>query len=93
LNYNHDEKLKQLIAIDYYLAHKVKPQLLFLKEISNENKQELIQQHQLNLHKFRYLFFEIDFNYNLFKEQQILIEGKNNIILKYTGTDHAQVLV
>jgi anaerobic magnesium-protoporphyrin IX monomethyl ester cyclase len=93
MNYNHDIKLKQLIAIDYYMAHKVKPQLLFLKETSNENKQELIQQHQLNLHKFRYLFFEIDFNYTLFKEQQILKEGKNNIILKYTGTDYAEVLI
>ncbi len=93
LNYNHDVKLKQLIAIDYYMAHKVKPQLLFLKETSNQNKQELIQHHQLNLHKFRYLFFEIDFNYALFKEQQILKEGKNNLILKYTGTDYAEVLI
>jgi radical SAM superfamily enzyme YgiQ (UPF0313 family) len=92
INYSKDIKLKQLIAIDYYMAHKVKPQLLFLKETSAQNKQELIQQYGLNLHKFRYLFFEIDFNYMLFKEQQILEEGKNNIILKYTGTNTAEVL-
>ena len=92
INYSKDIKLKQLIAIDYYMAHKVKPQLLFLKETSAQNKQELIQQYGLNLHKFRYLFFEIDFNYMLFKEQQILEEGKNNIILKYTGTNSAEVL-
>ncbi len=92
INYSKDIKLKQLIAIDYYMAHKVKPQLLFLKETSAQNKQELIQQYGLNLHKYRYLFFEIDFNYMLFKEQQILEEGKNNIILKYTGTNTAEVL-
>jgi radical SAM superfamily enzyme YgiQ (UPF0313 family) len=92
INFSNDIKLKQLIAIDYYMAHKVKPQLLFLKETSAQNKQELIQQYGLNLHKYRYLFFEIDFNYMLFKEQQILEEGKNNIILKYTGTNSAEVL-
>jgi radical SAM superfamily enzyme YgiQ (UPF0313 family) len=92
INYNCDVKLKQLIAIDYYMAHKVKPQLLFLKETNAQNKQELIKQHGLNLHKFRYLFFEIDFNYMLFKEQQILEEGKNHLVLKYTGTDYAEIL-
>lgn len=92
LNYQNDIKLKQLIAIDYYMAHKVKPQLLFLEETSKENKQTLIQQYQLNLHKFRYLFFEIDFNYLHFKEKSELIEGKNKLIVKYSGTNLAEIL-
>ncbi len=92
INYAQDTKLKQLVAIDYYMAHKVKPQLLFLKESSNDVKQKLIIANALNLHKFRYLFFEIDFNYKHFIEHQEFIEGKNNLILKYTGTDLAEVL-
>ena len=92
INYNHDHKLKQLIAIDYYMAHKVKPQLLFLQEINKQSKQQLIEANGLNLHKYRYLFFEIDFDYEKFRDSQVLIEGKNNLILKYTGKDYAELL-
>jgi radical SAM superfamily enzyme YgiQ (UPF0313 family) len=92
MNYINDNKLKQLIAIDYYMAHKVKPQLLFLQETSAQNKQSLIKKHNLNLHKYRYLFFEIDFDYLQFKENQILLEQKNNLILKYSGTNFAEVV-
>lgn len=92
INYAADNKLKQLIAIDYYMAHKVKPQLLFLQEASNEIKQELIQSNALNLHKYRYLFFEIDFDYKHFSKHHEVIERKNNLILKYTGIDYAEIL-
>jgi len=92
INFPEDIKLKQLIAIDYYMAHKVKPQLLFLTETAHEIKQQLIQRNALNLHKFRYLFFEIDFDYKHFKEHQQVIEGKNNVIVKYTGVDYAELL-
>ncbi|HRG58183.1 MAG TPA: DUF4080 domain-containing protein [Bacteroidia bacterium] len=91
-NYAHDIKLKQLAAIDYYLAHKVKPKLLFLEEINTELKQKLIIDNALNLHQFRYLFFEIEFNFHHFMEKHEIIEGKNNLIVKYSGTNYAQVL-
>jgi hypothetical protein len=74
------------------MAHKVKPQLLFLKESNNEIKQQLIERKALNLHKYRYLFFELDFDYKLFKEHQQVKEGKNNVIVKYTGVDYAELL-
>lgn len=90
--YSEDTKLKQLVAIDYYMAHKVKPQLLFLNEISNELKQKLIQTKSLNLHKYRYLFFEIDFNFLHFTKHHEVIEEKNNLIVKYSGTEFAEVL-
>lgn len=91
LNYQDDIQLKQLIAIDYYMAHKVKPQLLFLNETSLEIKQKLISENALNLHKFRYLFFDIDFDYLHFKEHQEVIVGKNTLILKYSGVNRAEV--
>lgn len=92
LNYAADNKLKQLAAIDYYLAHKVKPKLLFLEEINKEMKQKLIVENALNLHQYRYLFFEIDFNFQHFSEKHEILEDKSNLIVKYSGTNFAQVL-
>ncbi|HRB67164.1 MAG TPA: DUF4080 domain-containing protein [Chitinophagales bacterium] len=40
--------LKEFIAIDYYLHHKIKPQQLFIEEISSQQKQEILNQQQLN---------------------------------------------
>ena len=92
INYHNDNKLKQIIAIDYYLAHKVKPQLLFLQETNSGTKQMLMQSKKINLHKFRYLFFEIDFNFLHFKEKYEIIEGKTNLIVKYSGISQAEIL-
>lgn len=91
-NFSNDIKLKQLVGIDYYMAHKVKPQLLFLQETNHENKQKIIETSKLNLHKFRYLIFDIDFNFQHFMEKQEIIEGKNNLIVKYTGSRFAEIL-
>jgi anaerobic magnesium-protoporphyrin IX monomethyl ester cyclase len=43
-NHANDPIIKQLIAIDYYLHHKVKPQALFLEEIDRSQKTKLIEE-------------------------------------------------
>lgn len=78
LHYPNDEKLLQLLALDYYMHHKLKPKTLYLDEISFKEKLDWIDKLKLNHHKYRYMMFPLSFNQNL--------ENKNTIaIVEYNG--------
>ena len=91
-NYPDDVVLKQLIAVDYYLHFKVKPQQLFLDEVAHTEKFKLIDQRKLNHHKYRYVILPLDFNYTVFlAENKIKLES-HNVFIQYTGTSKAEVV-
>jgi hypothetical protein len=50
---------KQLIAIDYYLQHKVKPKILYREEYEMSDKISLIDKYKLNHHKYRFVIIPI----------------------------------
>ena len=84
--------LKELIAIDYYLQHKIKPQILFLHEISKAEKNQLIEQYSLNVSKYRFIILPLHFNYNLLKEENKIVLNNYHLIIQYTGTTRAVVI-
>jgi anaerobic magnesium-protoporphyrin IX monomethyl ester cyclase len=84
--------LKELIAIDYYLQHKIKPQILFLQEISKAEKNQLIEQYSLNIAQYRYIILPLHFNYNLLKEENKIVLNNYHLIIQYTGTTRAVVI-
>ena len=84
--------LKELIAIDYYLQHKIKPQILFLQEISKVEKNQLIEQYSLNIAQYRYIILPLHFNYNLLKEENKIVLNNYHLIIQYTGTTRAVVI-
>ena len=87
-----DVVLKELIAIDYYLQHKIKPQILFLQEISKAEKNQLIEQYSLNIAQYRYIILPLHFNYNLLKEENKIVLNNYHLIIQYTGTTRAVVI-
>ena len=87
-----DVVLKELIAIDYYLQHKIKPQILFLQEISKVEKNQLIEQYSLNIAQYRYIILPLHFNYNLLKEENKIVLNNYHLIIQYTGTTRAVVI-
>ncbi|MBK8352213.1 MAG: DUF4080 domain-containing protein [Saprospirales bacterium] len=87
-----DVVLKELIAIDYYLQHKIKPQILFLHEISKAEKNQLIEQYSLNIAQYRYIILPLHFNYNLLKEENKIVLNNYHLIIQYTGTTRAVVI-
>ena len=91
-NYSEDKTLKQLIAVDYYLHHKVKPQTLFLEEISREEKTSIIEQNKLNHHKFRFIILPLDFDFEIFEKELRIEKNKSNLILQYDGVNKAKAL-
>lgn len=91
-HYPTDTILKQLISIDYYLHHKVKPQILFVDEISVTNKYKLIEELQLNHHKFRFVIFPICFDFKLFEQTAQVIKQNKQLIIQYDGVSKALAL-
>jgi len=90
--YPHDLVLKQLIAIDYYLHFKVKPQSLFAEEISKPERNALIEKLRLNHHKFRFTILAIDFDFDCFLQNNQVQPGKHYFIAQYNGIKKAEVV-
>jgi len=92
--YPEDEILKELIAIDYYLQHKVKPKTMFVDEVSREEKNAIIAERKLNHHKFRFIIVQLSFDYSVFKsESGTVAKGNHILILQYNGTDYPEVVI
>jgi hypothetical protein len=91
-NYPNDVVLKQLIAVDYYLHFKVKPQQLFLDEVEHTEKFKLIDQRKLNHHKYRYVILPLEFNYTVFSNENKIKTESHNLFIQYNGTSKAEVV-
>jgi anaerobic magnesium-protoporphyrin IX monomethyl ester cyclase len=91
-NYPDDKFIKELIAIDYYLHFKVKPQPLFLEEISKPEKNKVIEKLRLNHHKFRFVVLPVSFDFGTFLEHNQIKTGNHHFIAQYNGITKAEVV-
>lgn len=91
-NYPGDAVLKQLIAVDYYLHFKVKPQPLFLNSIEKDDQVRLVASLRLNHHKYRYVVLPLHFDYKVFSNHNKIESGLNNLVIQYNGTSKAEVV-
>ncbi len=90
--YTTDEVLLQLITIDYYLQHKIKPVGLFNTEADAAVKLKLIEKNKLNHHKFRYVMLPVSFNWQEFVQYNHIIKDEAVMVIEYNGKDEARVL-
>jgi anaerobic magnesium-protoporphyrin IX monomethyl ester cyclase len=87
-----DVVLHDLVAIDYYLHFKVKPKALFIQEIDQKTKSELIQNQKLNHHQYRYVCLPLSFDFIAWKDSGHLNLGEQYGILQYDGVHKALFL-
>lgn len=87
-----DNVLKQLIAIDYYTYYKVKPEGLFVEELSKPDKNSIIKNLQLNHHKYRFVIFNIDFDFEVFEKTNTIEKANYNMILQYSGNEKPEII-
>lgn len=92
MNYPDDSVLRELIAVDYYLHYKVKPKTLYLEEVGREQKQQIIQDHKLNLHQLRYIVLPLSFNFDDFVFKNEIVPESYNLIVEYSGESKARVV-
>lgn len=90
--FSDDPIINQLVAVDYYLHHKVKPQTLFIEEIERMQKSKFIEDKKLNHHKFRYIMLPLQFNFNAFEKENIIENKNSTIIIQYDGVNKAKVI-
>jgi anaerobic magnesium-protoporphyrin IX monomethyl ester cyclase len=90
--YPDDPYIRELIAIDYYLHFKVKPKTLFLEEIARLEKSRVIDGLKLDRGKHRYIVLPLHFDFKVFSTENRILEQKQNLIIKYSGTEKAEVV-
>jgi anaerobic magnesium-protoporphyrin IX monomethyl ester cyclase len=90
--YPNDPVLKQLLTIDYFLQHKVKPRDQYYPELPVVEKNKLAKQYQLNLHKYRFAMLPLSFDYRAMLQHQNLIQQESLLVIQYTGTSAPQIL-
>ena len=91
-NYPDDLIIPQIIAIDYYLQHKVKPKILYHEEYEMAEKIRFIDKFKLNHHKYRFVIMPIDFDFELWETESIIQKGQYDIVIQYNGTAKPQVI-
>lgn len=90
--YADDAVLLQLITIDYYLQHKIKPVGLFNAEMDASFKSTLIESNKLNHHKFRYVMLPIQFNWQEFIQYNHIIKDERVFVIEYSGKDLPKIM-
>lgn len=83
---------KQLVAVDYFLHHKIKPKAKYLNEITQHEKIRVIELNKLNHHKYRFAMLPLTFNL-----QRPLYKGKFTdepqvLTIQYDGKEKPTVL-
>jgi anaerobic magnesium-protoporphyrin IX monomethyl ester cyclase len=91
-NYPEDKILQELIAVDYYLYHKINPKTQFLDEIPRSEKFNLLEARGLNPNKFRFKVLPLSFDFNTFKKTDQIVQTPSLLILKYNGVQTAEVV-
>ena len=91
-NYADDPILPQLIAVDYYLHFKVKPQMLFMAELPRQEKNVVIDRLKLNHHKFRFVILPLSFHFPVLVNENRIQQGPFHLILQYDGLTKAKVI-
>ncbi len=90
--YANDAVMLQLITIDYYLQHKIKPLGLLNEEVTAAIKSKLIESKQLNHHKFRYVMLPVQFNWQEFVQHNHILADKTIMVIAFDGKQKPQVI-
>jgi radical SAM superfamily enzyme YgiQ (UPF0313 family) len=92
ITYPADIVLHELIALDYYLQHKVKPGIRFLPEVSKAERNQTIEKLQLNHHRYRYVMHPVHFAVAEVLETGIVQPSLDRLIIEYSGTTTPRIV-
>jgi hypothetical protein len=91
-NYANDSILLQLVTIDYYLQHKIKPKSIFPDEIHHTLKNKIIADKKLDHHKYRYVMISLSFEWFLFSSQSLIKESDEILIIQFSGMELPKII-
>ncbi len=91
-NYLEDTIMESLLAIDYYMQHKIKPKNFILHDLEHREKFEWIESQQLNHHQYRYVVLDLPFNYETYIQTGEIVEIINRVCIEYTGVSEPRLI-
>ena len=83
--YAEDPILMELLAIDHWMQHKIKPAKSYIPEWEKKEKFALLDQMQLPHQKYRYVVTETSFDHEAFLQHGMIIPGKKTFLLEFDG--------
>jgi hypothetical protein len=75
----------ELLAIDHWMQHKIKPARSYWPEWEKKEKFALLDQLQLPHQKYRYVVTETSFDHEAFMQNGMIIPGKKIFLLEFDG--------
>lgn len=82
-----DDILLQLLALDYYQYHKVKPKDLFGLEYPKFQRSQIVDELGLNHHRYRHTIMETSFDVGQYLQHGSIVEKSSRVIVEYDGQD------
>jgi len=92
-HYPGNSLISELIALDYYMQHKVKPGIRFLPEVSKKERNEIFDKLKLNHHKYRYVIHIVHFSLQKLLNYGIVEPSADLLIIEYVGVDKPRILL
>ncbi len=90
--FSNDILVPELIALDYYLQHKIKPATLFLPELNKTERKQVVDRLKLNHHKYRHAIHNIHFDVQQLIEFRLVKPKDDLLIIEYSGVDKPRVI-
>jgi len=86
--YADDNVLRELVSIDYFLSHKVKPKAIFQEEIDKKEQNKIAETLKLNTHQYRYAMLPVSFNFEVFRTENRIAKAEEIVVIAFSGTDY-----
>jgi hypothetical protein len=91
-SYSNDPVLKELLAIDHWLQHKIKPSKSFLQEFDKKEKFALLDAYKLPHNKYRYAVTQISFDVGMWERENIIGTSPTVLVIVFDGQTKSKVL-
>ncbi|MDD2195670.1 MAG: DUF4080 domain-containing protein [Bacteroidales bacterium] len=90
--YPTDTLLVELIALDYYLQHKIRPATRFLPEVKKEQRLEAFSTLNLNHHKYRYAMHKVQFDVQHLLSKNTIKPKSDLLVIEFSGVEFPKVV-
>ena len=91
LHHPNDQVLLELAVVDYYMHHKIKPQVKYLDEVEINLNKKIKSILPTSSQKVRQICFPISFDMNIWLSTHTIQQQKGYLALQYNGTDKPQL--
>ncbi len=91
-SYPNDPVLKELLAIDHWLQHKIKPSKSFLQEYDKKEKFALLDAYKLPHQTCRYAVAPINFDFGLWERENTIATSSSVLVIAFDGQTKSKVL-